>query len=60
MPPGEQQEKVVLALRMLRMYNFDLISLGEFVRDAITNFIDDESPTIRREAALTCCKLVSP
>ena len=42
---------------MLRMYNFDQNSLIEFVRDAITNFIDDESPAIRKEAALTCCKL---
>eukprot|EP00667_Euglena_gracilis_P000062 EG_transcript_62 len=51
------QDKTLLALRMLRRSRFDNHRLGEFVRDAITPFMDNESAAVRREAALTCCKL---
>ncbi|SCZ93158.1 BZ3500_MvSof-1268-A1-R1_Chr6-2g08497 [Microbotryum saponariae] len=34
-------------------------SLGEFVRDHVIHYVEDDNPDIRRAAALSCCQVLS-
>jgi len=52
------QETIELALRTLGEFNMKGHNLTEFVKDCIINFLEDDSPEIRKEAAKTCCKLL--
>ena len=50
-------DKIPLALRILGTFDFETHQLGEFVRDILLNFLDQDDPLIRKEAALTCAKI---
>lgn len=49
---------IALALRTLGTFDFQPHVLTEMVRDSIVNYLDDDNPTIRAEAAKTSTKLI--
>eukprot|EP00003_Mantamonas_plastica_P010783 TRINITY_DN2025_c0_g1_i1.p1 TRINITY_DN2025_c0_g1~~TRINITY_DN2025_c0_g1_i1.p1 ORF type:complete len:2240 (+),score=782.23 TRINITY_DN2025_c0_g1_i1:702-7421(+) len=49
---------VTLALKTLGSFDFLGHNLTEFVRDHVMNFLDDDVPQIRKEAAITCSRLL--
>ena len=49
---------IALALRTLGTFDFQPHVLTEMVRESIVNYLDDDNPTIRAEAAKTCTKLI--
>jgi len=49
---------VVLSLRTLGAFPMDDIHLLPFVRDCVARYLDSPNVTVRREAALTCCRLL--
>ncbi|POY71739.1 putative Non-specific serine/threonine protein kinase [Rhodotorula taiwanensis] len=69
------ENQVILALEVLGSFNFkgvfqihrsaapveadDEHSLGEFVRDHVARYVEDENPDIRRAAAVSCCSVLA-
>ncbi|KPV75332.1 uncharacterized protein RHOBADRAFT_53323, partial [Rhodotorula graminis WP1] len=69
------EAQIMLALEVLGTFNFrgvfqihrtappseadDEHSLGEFVRDHVARYVDDDNPDIRRAAALSCCSILA-
>jgi len=51
---------VILALRTLGTFDFDRYLLTEFLRDGVMNYLSHDTVQIRKEACLTCCKLMVP
>jgi FKBP12-rapamycin complex-associated protein len=51
-------ETIELALKTLGEFNMRGHNLTEFVKDCVINYLEDDSPEIRKEAAKTCCKLL--
>jgi serine/threonine-protein kinase mTOR len=49
---------VVLSLRTLGAFRMDDVHLLPFVRDCVACYLENSSPTVRKEAALTCCRLL--
>jgi hypothetical protein len=49
---------VQLALRTLGTFPFGAAVLLGFVRRNVVEYLDDDDPATRREAALTCCRLL--
>ncbi len=49
---------IALALRTLGTFDFTPHVLTEMVRESIVNYLDDDNPIIRAEAAKTCTKLI--
>jgi hypothetical protein len=49
---------VQLALRTLGTFPFGASVLLGFVRRNVVEYLDDDDPSTRREAALTCCRLL--
>ena len=49
---------IALALKTLGSFDFTPHVLTEMVRESIVNYLDDDNPTIRAEAAKTCTKLI--
>ena len=47
-----------LALRTLGTFPFGASVLLGFVRRNVVEYLDDDDPATRREAALTCCRLL--
>ncbi|KAI8062483.1 armadillo-type protein [Gongronella butleri] len=54
---GNYNGMIALALKTLGSFDFSGHVLNEFVRECIVNYLDDDHPEIRREAAITCCQL---
>ena len=50
--------QVQLALRTLGTFPFGASVLLGFVRRNVVEYLDDDDPSTRREAALTCCRLL--
>ena len=50
--------RVQLALRTLGTFPFGASVLLGFVRRNVVEYLDDDDPATRREAALTCCRLL--
>ena len=50
--------RVQLALRTLGTFPFGAAVLLGFVRRNVIEYLDDDDPATRREAALTCCRLL--
>jgi FKBP12-rapamycin complex-associated protein len=58
--PQHQEHKdqeIALALHTLGSFDFSGHVLNEFVRDVAIRYVEDDDPTIRKAAALTCCQL---
>jgi len=56
---AEAAEVVILALRTLGAFHMDDdVDLLPFVRDCVGQYLDNPHPLVRREAALTCCRLL--
>ncbi|KAF2210767.1 hypothetical protein CERZMDRAFT_99368 [Cercospora zeae-maydis SCOH1-5] len=58
--PQHQEHKdqeIALALHTLGSFDFTGHVLNEFVRDVAIRYVEDDDPTIRKAAALTCCQL---
>lgn len=69
------ENQIVLALEVLGSFNFkgvfqvhraaapaeveDEHSLGEFIRDHVARYVEDENPDIRRAAAISCCSVLA-
>lgn len=74
-PEQRDETQIMLALEVLGTFNFkgvfqihrtappsesdDEQSLGEFVRDHVARYVDDDNPDIRRAAALSCCLVLA-
>ena len=54
----KNEEAVALALNILSHFNFDYSLLVELLRDGITRYLSDPAISVRREAAVCCCKLL--
>lgn len=54
----ETIDVVVLSLRTLGAFPMDDIHLLPFVRDCVARYLDSPNLTVRREAALTSCRLL--
>lgn len=55
---NEQKEaNIAHALQTLGSFDFSGFILNEFVRDVAIRYVEDDNPTIRKAAALTCCQL---
>ena len=50
-------ESTALALRVLGTFDFEAHQLGNFVRDFLLSFLDQEIFEIRKETAITCAKI---
>lgn len=50
---------VTLALKTLASYDFTEFSdsVTQFIENSVLNFLDDENPTVRKDAVKTCCSL---
>ncbi|KAJ1558803.1 phosphatidylinositol kinase- protein kinase tor1, partial [Nowakowskiella sp. JEL0078] len=51
---------IILALNILRTFNFTPHPLSYLVRDIAWKYLEDESVIIRKSAAVTCCLLLVP
>ncbi|KYQ91695.1 protein kinase [Tieghemostelium lacteum] len=49
---------IALALKTLGSFDFSKHNLLDFVRECVVNYLDDDNPEIRREAAITCSQLM--
>ncbi|BGP15830.1 hypothetical protein JCM10213_005686 [Rhodosporidiobolus nylandii] len=74
-PEQRDENQIILALEVLGSFNFkgvfqvhraaapadvaDEHSLGEFVRDHVAPYTEDDNPEIRRAAALSCCSVLA-
>eukprot|EP01113_Clastostelium_recurvatum_P006582 TRINITY_DN1298_c0_g1_i1.p1 TRINITY_DN1298_c0_g1~~TRINITY_DN1298_c0_g1_i1.p1 ORF type:complete len:2380 (+),score=927.36 TRINITY_DN1298_c0_g1_i1:62-7201(+) len=58
--PSQDQEPgmIALAMRTLGSFDFSKHNLLEFVRECVVNYLEDDNPEIRKEAAVTCSKLM--
>eukprot|EP00002_Diphylleia_rotans_P028068 TRINITY_DN5657_c0_g1_i3.p1 TRINITY_DN5657_c0_g1~~TRINITY_DN5657_c0_g1_i3.p1 ORF type:complete len:1876 (-),score=390.71 TRINITY_DN5657_c0_g1_i3:1816-7443(-) len=52
-------DSIILAIKTLGTFNFRGHMLIDFARDVVLSYTDDDNPLIRKEAALTCSKLLS-
>ena len=52
-----KEAEIRLALQTLGSFDFSGHILNEFVRDVAIRYVEDESPAVRKAAALTCCQL---
>ena len=52
-----KEQEIALALHTLGSFDFSGHVLNEFVRDVAIRYVEDDDPTIRKAAALTCCQL---
>ncbi|KAI9746692.1 MAG: phosphatidylinositol kinase- protein kinase tor1 [Claussenomyces sp. TS43310] len=52
-----RKAEIKLALNTLGSFDFQGHVLNEFVRDVAIKYVEDEDPSIREAAALTCCQL---
>ena len=52
-----KDQEIALALHTLGSFDFSGHVLNEFVRDVAIRYVEDDDPTIRKAAALTCCQL---
>lgn len=50
---------VTLALKTLASYDFTEFSdsVTQFIENSVLNYLDDENPTVRKDAVKTCCSL---
>ena len=53
-----RRRRVRLALRTLGTFPFEPSTLLGFVRGHVVEYLGDDDPATRREAALTCCRLL--
>lgn len=72
-PEHRDPATIELALEILGSFNFKGIfqvnkasaseavehSLGEFIRDHIIRYVEDDNPDVRRAAALSCCSVLA-
>ena len=58
----ERTQMVTLALRTLQMFDFQALAMSTvyFIENSVLHFLDDENPTVRKEAMRTCCGLSFP
>lgn len=56
-PELHSDAEIALALHTLGSFDFSGHILNEFVRDVAINYVDSDSPEIRKASALTCCQL---
>lgn len=52
-----KDQEISLALDTLGSFDFSGHVLNEFVRDVAIRYVEDDDPSIRKSAALTCCQL---
>lgn len=55
---GKDAATVILALQTLGGFDFRGHILHEFVRDCVTTYLGDESPQVRKAAAITCSEIL--
>ena len=50
---------MTLALKTLANYDFTEFSdsVTQFIENSVLNYLDDENPTVRKDAVKTCCSL---
>ena len=60
MTASRDHDVVLLALRTLESFNFEALSLLPFVQDCVSPYLDHEMPAIRKQAAVTCSRLLLP
>lgn len=51
---------IQLALHTLGTFGFEKELVLEFARDVIVDFLDNDSPVIRRQAVITCASIIRP
>ena len=53
---------VTLALRTLQMFDLNDLAMSTvyFIETSVLNFLDDENPTVRKEAMRTCSGVILP
>ncbi|PSR71034.1 hypothetical protein PHLCEN_2v13082 [Hermanssonia centrifuga] len=54
---AKSSDQLALALQVLGSFDFSGHILNEFVRDNSLPYLEDDNPSVRQAAALTCCKL---
>jgi FKBP12-rapamycin complex-associated protein len=54
---GKDASTVILALQTLGIFDFRGHILHEFTRDCVTSYLNDESPQVRKAAAVTCSEI---
>ncbi|KAI9026899.1 armadillo-type protein [Hyaloraphidium curvatum] len=54
---GTDAAAIILALQTLGAFDFRGHILHEFVRDCVTTYLNDESASVRKAAAVTCCEI---
>lgn len=55
---GKDASTVILALQTLGAFDFRGHILHEFIRDCVTTYLGDESPQVRKAAAVTCSEIL--
>ncbi|KAL9656580.1 hypothetical protein ABK040_012162 [Willaertia magna] len=50
---------IVYALKTLGTFDFSGYDLIDFVNECVVNYLDDDISVIRKEAAITCCRLLT-
>jgi FKBP12-rapamycin complex-associated protein len=58
--PSQDPTLITLALRTLGTFEFDKYLLVEFLHDTVLHFVEHDNVAIRKEAVITCCKLMIP
>lgn len=56
--PEPTPSLTVLALKTLGTFNLEQQNLIAFVRDCVLNYLNDDNPAIRKQAAATCAALL--
>ncbi|GJN89148.1 hypothetical protein Rhopal_002122-T1 [Rhodotorula paludigena] len=75
LPEERDETQIILALEVLGTFNFKGVfqiqrgagpveveeehSLGEFIRDHVVRYVEDDNPEIRSSAALSCCSVLA-
>ena len=56
---NQKTQLVTLALKTLATYDFTEFSdsVTQFIENSVLNYLDDENPTVRKDAVKTCCSL---
>jgi FKBP12-rapamycin complex-associated protein len=59
-PASQDPALITLALKTLGTFEFDKYLLVEFLHDTVLHFVEHDNVAIRKEAVITCCKLMIP
>ncbi|EPZ33264.1 phosphatidylinositol kinase Tor2 [Rozella allomycis CSF55] len=57
--PTQDEETIILSMRILQTFNFEGLSLLEFICECVLFYLDYDNVLVRKETVLTCTELVA-